>query len=235
MRMRRSVIVGVGLLWTTAAWAATRTEAVDENGDGRKETVYTYEGKQIVKAESDMNGDGKPDVVTQYKDGHRFSAEADRDFDGRIDNWITYNEKGRLWRSAKDTNKDGKPDQFKEYINGNRELVTEESDTNYDGKIDSRRRMQWDGGKSIPIFTNNRMTRTPNPGYVTIWKEDDTNFDGRIDTYYEKGKPAASSRIGKDIATPAPTEAQAPAPAAGREAHDLGEDKIKELNRRHGF
>ncbi len=203
MRIHRGAIVLVGLLSATAAWAATRTEAVDENGDGRKESVYTYDGKQVLKAESDMNGDGKPDAVTQYKDGRRFSTEADRDFNGRTDNWVTYNEAGRLSRSARDTNKDGKPDQYKEFPSGTRELVTQEDDANFDGKVDTRRLMQWSADKSIPIFTNNRMTRIPNPGYVTLWKEDDTNFDGRIDAYYEKGKPGASGRLGQDISRPA--------------------------------
>ena len=234
MKINREAIVLLGFLFVTPAWAATRTEAVDENKDGRKETVYTYEDKQIIKAESDMNGDGKPDMFTVYKDGRRFSTEADKNFDGRIDYWATYDETGRLVRSSSDSNKDGKPDLFREYTKG-RELITEELDTNYDGKIDKRRLKQWKPDKTIPIFANNRITRVPNPGYIMLWEEDDNNFDGRIDAYTERGKPVSSDRIGKEIASaqPAPAPQEPVQPSAGQK-RNLDEEKIKRMNEVHG-
>ena len=241
MRLMRSLFVSVFLLFFSSSWlfAAERVELADEDGDGRKETKYFYEGQQIVRAETDRNGDAKPDIFTEYRNGKRFASKADRDSDGTIDTWSTFNENGRLSRVASDTNKDGKPDQFKEFVKGNREFVVQENDTNFDGKIDQRKSLQWDGGKTIPIFVNNRMSRVPNPGYVTLWKEEDTNFDGVIDAYSERGKSGVSARVGQPIeataAVPAAQQAKPAEPAGLHDNINIAEAKIKRLNERHGL
>ena len=199
------------LLFAPALYAADRTEWVDQDKDGRKETKVYYEGQKIVKSESDRDGDGK------------------------IDTWTTYNETGHAWKRAADTNKDGKRDQFKEFINGDREFVIQENDLNFDGKLDRRKFSKWNPNKSLQVFNGSRMMRIPNPGYVTLWKEEDTDFDGIIDKYYEKGKPRASARIGKPIATRPVLPVESKPAQASRSPKSLNEEKIKRLNEKHGI
>ena len=181
-----SVCVGV--------WAATeKTRSVDENHDGRNETVYFYdEYGSRVRAEVDQNNDGKTDRWVKIKNNARFSTEIDRDFDGQVDTWEKYDSKGTTASVAADTNHDGKPDQFKQMLKG-RNVVLVESDRNADGKIDQRRLTEWGMRKLGP-------GQPQIPAYITTWEEDDNNFDGKIDVYKEKGnKNPDQSRIGKAI------------------------------------
>jgi hypothetical protein len=194
-------LCGLGLfLFISISFAAERIELEDEDHDGRKETKCFYEGNTIVRAEVDKNNDGKPDQFYTYKNGKLHTAEIDTDFDGKIDVWKYYDTRGKLWRKATDTNKDGKPDVWNEFVEAERELMIQESDRNFDGKIDKRTLKKWNPNKKIQIFSNNRMTSIPNPGYETIWREEDNNFDGIIDVYWNRDKKAAS-KVGQPMDT----------------------------------
>lgn len=147
----------------------------------------------------DKNGDGKPDLFVEFHNGKKFKAEEDRNFDGRIDTWYVYDAEGHSKHTANDSNGDGKPDKFTELLKG-RNLVMREYDRNFDGRIDKRQLCQWDPDKRIPMFINNRMEYTPNPGYAVLWTEEDNNYDGKVDVYKEKGnKNPSKDRIGKLI------------------------------------
>ena len=186
-----------------AAFAQERTEFLDENKDGRKETTMFYDQYGKVKAEVDMNGDGKPDRFVKFKGGFRTAAENDLNFDGKVDSWDFYDSKGILSRTAKDRNGDGKPDQFNHMLKG-RMTVLKESYRNFDGRIDRRQLDQWGMrkfGPGIPAV----------PGYITVWMEEDTDYDGKVDVYKEKGNRSPSkARIGQPIDTPPPGVSRKP-------------------------
>lgn len=187
------------LLWLVGiSEAKERTEWVDENEDGRKETQLFYKDKQIVKALVDRNGDGNVDNTVLYKKGVRHTSELDRDFDGKVDTWTQYDDKGMTLRTAKDTNMDGKADYFKQMVRG-RDLIIKEYDRNHDGKIDRRIMSEWDPNKKMSIFTN-KLESIAMPGYRNVWREEDNDFDGKIDAYWERKKPdAGKDKIGKPI------------------------------------
>lgn len=216
--------------------AAEKTESIDEDGDGRKETQLSYSGEQPIRAAVDKNGDGQPDFFTEYKNGKRFSSKADRDFDGKMDAWYLYNSAGNLLRVATDANHDGKPDRFKEFLQGSRAFAIEETDTNFDGKVDKRRFLQWNANKRIPLFNNNRMTYIPNPGYVTLWREEDGNFDGLIDVYYEKAsKNPSKTKVGQPM-NPLPTQSEeAEKPPKGSKPGEAAESLVQQMNKKYGY
>lgn len=222
------------------SFGAERTEPVDQDKDGRKETNVFYEGDRKVRAEIDKNGDGKTDSYIKFQKGVRFSAEADADFDGKIDTWYLYDPKGSSKSVMRDTNKDGKPDQFTQMIQG-RGLVLKEHDKNYDGKIDKRTLNQWDGNKSMSIYTGGRMQRIAVPGYVVLWVEEDSNFDGKVDAYRERGnKNPSKTRVGQPMQTSpalpdaAPAESQGSSPEESEKTKTRSEKLIEGLNERYG-
>jgi len=189
------------LLPLTLAHAALRTELIDEDKDGRKETKVFYNDSQKLRTEVDVNGDGKPDKFIEYKNGKRHLATADIHFDGKIDSWSYFDEAGVLKNSARDLNHDGKPDSFSEFLKG-RNLVLKEFDRNFDGKIDRRSLVQWDPNKGVNVYNGGRVQRIPTPGYTTLWSEEDNDFDGKIDVYKERGnKNPPTEKIGKSIAS----------------------------------
>ena len=168
----------------------------------------------------------------------------DKNGDGKTDQWLTYSSNNKLLQKTTDTNGDGKPDQFHTPLSGSREFVLKEYDRNFDGKIDKRALTRWDGDKTIPIVMGNSVRRSPNPGYVTIWKEEDDDFDGVIDKYYmkkdkTKKEQPAEAKVGQPITTsptpvrePESTEklAEKTGPAATED-----ESRIQGMNERHGF
>ncbi len=222
------------LLGSIFLFAAERMEWKDENGDGRKESQFFYEGDQVVKIQMDRNGDGKTDQWLNFKNGKKATAEIDSDFDGRVDQWITYDSKGKTQIIAKDTNHDGKPDQFQQMLKG-RELVLKEYDRNFDGRIDKRMLMQWDANKKITTFMNGRPGSIPNPGYTWLRKEEDNNFDGKIDVYQERGnKNPSTDRIGKEI-DPLPAKPEDKGGPATEKKQEPSEGLIQKMNEKYGL
>lgn len=166
----------------------------------------------------------------------------DKDGDGKIDQWLSYNSANRLLQKATDTNKDGKPDQFSTPLNGSREFVLKEYDRNFDGKIDKRTLTRWDGDKTIPIVMGNSVRRSPNPGYVTIWKEEDDDFDSVIDKYYMKKDKAkkeqlAETKVGQPIdIRPAQVSEEAEKPKGKKDSGGAKEGSlVQSMNERHGL
>ncbi|OIO38020.1 MAG: hypothetical protein AUJ72_03310 [Candidatus Omnitrophica bacterium CG1_02_46_14] len=206
---KKTVLLMMGVLavflCTQSTLAAERVELKDEDGDGRKETEITTSGDKMIKAVVDKNGDKKPDQWIYFKNGVRSKAQIDSDYDGKLDEWVIYDAEGRVKARVKDTNHDGKPDYFQTFIQG-RGVVLREYDRNFDGRIDRRMLMQWDGNKKITTFLNGRLGSIPNPGYVYIWKEEDNDYDGKIDVYQERGnKKPSTEKIGKEM-DPLPTK-----------------------------
>lgn len=215
-----------------SAAAEERSELLDENEDGRKETTMYFDGKTKVRAEVDMNGDGKADRWVKFKNEKRFAAENDRDHDGKIDGWDFYDAQGILTRSARDSNADGKPDSFKLMLKG-REIILREDDKNADGKIDKRRLTQWALIKRGPGDPGTL-------GYKTLWREEDNDFDGIIDVYKERGNAeAGKEKIGQAMDTNlTPVPDPEPKPAAGSaEDAKLSQEKrhVDRMNKRFGY
>jgi hypothetical protein len=116
--------------------------AVDRDGDGHPEVVYTNEhgGRALDTATYDYDEDGRPDLVAvdRNEDGHVDELIADRDHDGhpdlvirdddhdsRADHlFVDTNHDGRLDLAAVDRDEDGHPD-----------VII--SDSNYDGTPDT--------------------------------------------------------------------------------------------------
>jgi hypothetical protein len=83
---------------------------------------------------ADENGDGKPDVFYYYEGERLIRTEVDRNYDGRIDEWYFYDADGQYTRAERDKNFDGKPDDWVFYEKGN--AATERSDTDFNGLVD---------------------------------------------------------------------------------------------------
>lgn len=103
----------------------------DEDGDGRFETVFYFEGGHLEKRleltdkglpvetlfydpegrplrlELDRNRDGKPDQWQYYSSGRPMRLEEDRDFDGRVDLKAELNRDGDPIRILRDEDGDG--------------------------------------------------------------------------------------------------------------------------------
>jgi hypothetical protein len=122
--------------------------------------------------------------------GARAAEEVKKDEPGV---WKERNSNGKVARISRDTNDDGKPDYHQLLLQG-RMLILREYDTNFDGKIDRRRLVEWATIKYGPGLPET-------PGYKNIWREEDTNFDGVTDVFTEKGKQGVSDKIGKPMDT----------------------------------
>jgi hypothetical protein len=116
-------------------------------------------------------------VGINQKDGRRIlrCREADTDLDGVKDVIRTFNEKGELIAEQADSNYDGKIDTWLQFVRN--KVAKAELDNNADGKPDER--------KEYVAGVLSRVQR-------------DVNFDGRMDAWevYEEGR---LNRIGQDL------------------------------------
>jgi hypothetical protein len=82
----------------------------------------------------DENGDGKPDTFYYYEGQRHVRTEVDGNYDGLIDRWYFYDGDGQYVRGERDKNYDGKPDDWCFYEKG--DLVNEKNDTDFNGLVD---------------------------------------------------------------------------------------------------
>lgn len=121
--------------------------------------------------------------------GPAFASEAegksietkDADGDGRVDYWAHY-ENGRRTRSETDTNGDGTPD-FWRFFEQGPEVVLDEKDLNFDGRVDERKSMVWGFDRNVGAHA-----------YRTAWIEADRDFDGLIDDFWVSGSLRSRTR-----------------------------------------
>jgi hypothetical protein len=82
-----------------------------------------------------------------------------------------------------DKNEDGKPDQWYDYEDG--KVITEQSDANFDGKVDYKAEFDRTGRKRLEEFDMNFDGKMDDIYHydegMLITEELDTNFDGKID------------------------------------------------------
>lgn len=93
-------------------------EAIDTNNDGIMDDYYYFDGEFIEKEEIDSNYDKKPDVwvIFNYRPDHTLYEcliEKDNNYDGKPDEWHYTDEKRRVIRIERDTDFDGKIDSIK--------------------------------------------------------------------------------------------------------------------------
>lgn len=139
--------------------------------------------------------------------------------------WKERTSKGVLIRTSRDTNADGKPDSHQLLLKG-RILILREVDSNFDGKIDQRRLVEWTTFRYGP-------SQPEIPGYRNLWREEDTDFDGIVDIYTERGQKTRSERIGKPMNT-----ALTPLPEEKKPSDKLptaGERLVDDRNERYGL
>lgn len=126
-------------------------EIIDENGDGKADIHVTYDyddqGNEIAR-HVDLDMDGNIDVI-QYVDKTStiYTDDIDADDNGTIDIHVNYeyDNEGNT-NSSIDTNLDGKADVIAK-TNSKGETVSEEMDTNKDGKIDSHFEYTYESGE----------------------------------------------------------------------------------------
>lgn len=117
-------------------------QSLDLQGVGGERCDASKEGRSLV--EYDSSGDGTPDVrkvmlnIGEGVDKRQvmICREADVDGDGRKDIIRYYDDNGRSLREESDRNFDGKMDLAVIFQDG--KIVRKELDENYDGKIDTR-------------------------------------------------------------------------------------------------
>jgi len=116
-------------------------------------------------------------VGINQKDGKRVirCREADTNLDGVKDLIRTYNEKGELLAEQGDSNYDGKIDIWLQFVRN--KVARADLDHNGDGKVDEHKE-----------FVGGVLSRA----------QRDTNYDGRMDSWevYEEGR---LNRIGSDL------------------------------------
>jgi hypothetical protein len=101
--------------WTYILKGQIEKQELDINFDGKVDTLYLYEGNNVVREEIlDTDYDGNMDNWRIYDNGELVADNMDSDHDGRIDIWISI-DRGRIYKVRKDTSGDGKPDTSVEY------------------------------------------------------------------------------------------------------------------------
>lgn len=173
------------LLTLTAAESFSKTPSgqtemfLDENEDGRNETVLYLSSGTVVFSKTDKDGDGRYEMETQYLDGKKHVAELDYDGDGRPETWIYFDVNEKVRRRARDKNSDGKPDHWYYQLETREQDRGQirEYDKNYDGKVDKR---------EMTLFQLNKTTKAHQ--HIWQWKEEDKDFDGVIDLYRVRGE-----------------------------------------------
>jgi hypothetical protein len=123
--------IPVGLFLACAALLGVLAFALAHWGLERKRAQTAAKETPVT---SDENGDGRPDVFYYYEGERLIRTEGDRNYDGRIDAWFFCDTEGRYSRAERDRNFDGKPDDWTFYQNG--DVVTERTDTDFNGLID---------------------------------------------------------------------------------------------------
>lgn len=164
--LSKAVVLMAGLaIGALASYAFLRApvadRGVDRNGDGVLDDKWTLSASgQVITNSVDRNLDGKADLIVYYKQaGLTESTEADDDFDGVFENMISYR-MGEAHLAEVDTDGDSYKDvryhfvfgvlATMEYINPASGLARKtefyarskmthfETDTNLDGKMDKR-------------------------------------------------------------------------------------------------
>lgn len=171
-------------LWIYREQGEIVRKALDQNFDGRPDTILHYDRvtHQLARVEEDADHDGVTDSWTDYRDGQLVRRRADGNGDGLVDTWSFY-AAGVLARHEQDTTGDGYRDLVGFYADGH--LSREERDTNGDGRTDV----------TTHYDSNERVTR----------REEDTDLDGSVDvvTHYENGRLARKELLrGAGTATP---------------------------------
>ena len=165
-----------------------RPEALDGDvaGSGGERCSAAAAGREV--SEYDTSGDGRPDVRKVYMSAGTgvetrlvmICRETDVNGDGRKDVIRYYDDEGRSLREESDRNFDGKMDVALIFQDG--KIARKEIDENHDGKIDTKIFM--DGGKPIRAERDLKGRST-----ATRWQPDRWE-------YYEGGRMV---RMGTDL------------------------------------
>ncbi|WNO08010.1 DUF2007 domain-containing protein [Teredinibacter sp. KSP-S5-2] len=110
-------LIGVGV--TAAYYRSPVTEdGIDYNGDGLLDEKWVYRNFVLSKIEMDSNFDGKKDIVYTYdQKGLLKKALIDRNFDGTFETEAQYKKGNTIWEKS-DTTGDGFQDYRVFYENG---------------------------------------------------------------------------------------------------------------------
>lgn len=107
---------------------------IDLNGDGTVDMTQYYDAREEKVRESlDQDFDGKVDSVLFFEKGVNIRTERDVDGNGQADVWLYY-EKGKLARKERDTNADGKVDKWEYWEGGQVDRIGDDMDG--DGNVD---------------------------------------------------------------------------------------------------
>jgi hypothetical protein len=116
----------------------------DVDFDGVYELKEEYEGGQRVREFVDSNNDGRYDDTYHYQTDRLILEELDTDYDKKTDMWVSfeYEEDNSIKETVikKDNNRDGSPDEW-HYTNKRRQVIRIEKDTDFDGKVDSIKKL----------------------------------------------------------------------------------------------
>lgn len=141
----------------------TMVAETDENGDGKPEGRYCFQG-DVLRRKELWHKDGRPSLAEEYDErgritvsrvdesgtagrldlswyydaeGNAVRAEKDTDGDGEADTWFFYKE-GRIERVEEDRNRDGRPDLWETY-DETEAVVHRTEDLDFDGVADIER------------------------------------------------------------------------------------------------
>ncbi len=131
--------------------SASPTEVVHEECD--------VEADGTVK--TDANNDGRADISRVMAGNRELCRVLDLNFDGKVDNFLYFDEAGKLRRRESDFDRDGLIDEIGIYQAGR--ILYKHRETNLDGKLDT-----WD------TYKNGRLTE----------RRRDTNADGKVDQWW---------------------------------------------------
>lgn len=107
---------------------------IDLNGDGDVDITQYYDAREQKARESlDQDFDGKVDSVLFFEKGLNVRTERDVDGNGKADVWLYY-EQGKLARKERDTNADGKVDNWEYWEGGQVDRIGDDLDG--DGNVD---------------------------------------------------------------------------------------------------
>ena len=135
MKLRTIFFVGVfALFLTVPLFAAPKSEALDEDKDGKIDAWFKYDNEgHLKKTARDTNKDGIPDTFTEMPKGRNLVLrESDRNFDGQIDRrWLTEWDPNKRLMTGMNRNNIPQYTAVPGYV-----TLWAEEDNDFDGKID---------------------------------------------------------------------------------------------------
>ncbi|PIE06266.1 MAG: hypothetical protein CSA75_00430 [Sorangium cellulosum] len=160
-------VLPLGFACSKSASVDSKTPSLDSKNLSTKIVHEECDMESKSTTKTDVNNDGRADITRVMNGAREVCRVLDLNFDGRVDNFLYFDEAGKLRRRESDFDRDGIIDEIGLYKNG--KVIQKHRETNLDGALDT-----WD------TYTNERITE----------RLRDTNADGKVDQWWTFPDPA---------------------------------------------